>query len=317
MAVIEQNLIRDIIQLRAGCKDRIRRYFAEQNVLEVDTPLLANFSVTDPYMSSLKAVNFNESMHGYLQTSPEYAMKKLLCNGSGDIFQLDKAFRADENGRHHRTEFTMLEWYRLGWNEQKLMDEVFHLIELVCGSCERVNLSYRDVFIDYLGIDPFTIQEKELADFTINKLGDLPENMLFDNFLTLLFATQIEPQFDSDRVTFVYDFPASQAALARTQKETYGHVGKRFEAYFGGLELANGFYELTDADAQLRRFINENNIRSSLGYPEVDIDYQLIDAMKKGLPNCAGVALGFDRLLMVKIGASDIQQVLPLENLAT
>jgi len=311
----ELNQVKEILKLRATSKAEVRRYFAQHSVVEVDTPLIAEHSVTDPYMLPLKAVNHSGKTHGYLQTSPEYAMKKLLCSGSGDIYQFDKAFRADETGIHHRSEFTMLEWYRVGWNEQQLMDEVFKLIELVCGSMTKTCLSYRQVFINCLGIDPFDVTEADLADFCRQKVGELPANMLFDNYLTLLFSTQIETRFDKSQVTFIYDYPASQAALARIEATHYGEVGKRFEAFAGGLELANGFYELTDAQVQLERFEEENAIRQRLGYPLIEIDYELINLMKKGLPDCAGVAMGFDRLLMLKSGATDISQVLPLENL--
>ncbi|WP_185964509.1 EF-P lysine aminoacylase EpmA [Aliikangiella marina] len=309
------NQVSQILNLRAKTKALIRDYFLQHQVIEVDTPLLAKYSVTDPYMSQLEANNLQGKSHGFLQTSPEYSMKKLLCHGAGDIYQFDKAFRADESGEHHRTEFTMLEWYRIGWDDQQLMDEVHRIIQLCVGSIERIDISYRDAFIRYLAIDPFTIDERELAEFATKLLGELPGNMLFDNYLTLLFSTKVESQFEANKVTFVYDFPASQAALAKIVETEYGLIGKRFEAYAGGLELANGFDELTEPDTQLKRFQEENDTRRQLGYPQVEIDRQLIRAMERGLPACAGVALGFDRLLMLKWGVNDISRVLPLENL--
>jgi len=302
----------NILTVRANCFAQIRAYFAEQQVLEVDTPLLAEWSVTDPYMSAMQVSNWQEKRLGYLQTSPEYAMKKLLCHGSGDIFQLGKVFRADEKSPHHSDEFTMLEWYRLGYSESELMDEVHHLIRQISGVQQRVSYSYREVFQAFLGIDPFEILPADLAQFCQSQLGELPDRMLFDNYLTLLFATKIEPAFAADKVTFVYDFPASQASLAKTAKRSYGEVGLRFEAYAGGLELANGFNELTDANLQLARFEKDNQIRQALGYPLIEIDDELIEAMKKGLPQCAGVALGIDRLLMLLLNESDIRKVLPM-----
>ena len=302
----------NILHIRAESLKAIRDYFYQQRVLEVDTPLLSEYSVTDPYMSAMQTHNHCGNPLGYLQTSPEYAMKKLLCHGSGDIYQLGKVFRADETSPNHNNEFTMLEWYRTGFDEYQLMDEVFRIITLIIGARARQTLSYRAVFDQYLGIDPFTISYGSLATTATKLLGELPREMLFDNFLTLLFAEKIEPQFDPSSITFITDFPASQASLAQIHQTPYGEVARRFEAYSGGLELANGFYELGDAASQLSRFKADNQIRATLGYPQITIDSDLIRALQKGLPACAGVALGVDRLLMLKIGATAIQQVLPM-----
>ena len=302
----------NVLRVRAQALRCLREYFDRNSTIEVDTPILSPFSVTDPYMSALSVQNPGGQAQGFLQTSPEYAMKRLLCAGSSDIYQLGKVFRADENSPQHNDEFTMLEWYRVGYDEHQLMDEVYQIITLVGGEKERCDLSYRDAFKVHLGIDPFTISLTELDFFARQRLGDLPQNMLFDNYLTLLFATQIESQFESDKVTFVFDFPASQASLAQTTEREYGKVARRFEAYCGGLELANGFYELTDAKQQLERFKEDNVTRKSFGYEEVEIDFGLIQALETGLPQCSGVALGFDRLLMLKLGQKDIKQVLPM-----
>ncbi|MET1256623.1 EF-P lysine aminoacylase EpmA [Aliikangiella maris] len=304
--------VNNILLQRATALRQIRDYFKHQSVLEVDTPLLADYSVTDPYMSAMQVINPRAQSQGYLQTSPEYAMKKLLCAGSGDIFQLGKVFRADEDSPSHSNEFTMLEWYRCSFSLEALMSEVLHIIQLVVGPLAHQILSYRQAFIQYLAIDPFNLSLAELEVKANRLLGDLPQNMLFDNYLSLLFATQIEPLFPADKVTLVTDFPASQAALARKRYTRYGEVACRFEAYSGGLELANGFYELSDPNEQLLRFEQENQIRQQLGYLPMTIDFELIKALEQGLPDCCGVALGFDRLLMLKSGAKDIKQVLPM-----
>ncbi|MGX5202727.1 EF-P lysine aminoacylase EpmA [Aliikangiella sp. IMCC44632] len=301
-----------ILKQRASLLREIRSFFYQREVLEVDTPLLAATTVTDPYMSALQALNPQGKQVGYLQTSPEYAMKKLLCAGSGDIYQLSKMFRADEVSPRHNNEFTLLEWYRLGFDESQLIQEVVDLIRQTSGHKPVQLMSYRDAFVKYLNIDPFNITYDDLCRFSRECLGELPSDLLFDNYLTLLFATQVETQFDHHEITVVFDFPASQAALAKTATTHYGLVGKRFEVYCGGLELANGFYELTDPQEQLARFVDDNKIRAQLGYPEQKIDMALIEAMQSGLPACAGVALGVDRLLMLKLDISDIQAVLPM-----
>ncbi len=311
-----------VLKERALVLRLIREYFHQQRVMEVDTPLLNSYTVTDPYMTALRVENYRAEEQvidnadfvegGYLQTSPEYAMKKLLCSGSGDIYQLNKAFRADEKGVNHRSEFTMLEWYRLGFDDIRLMQEVIYIVQRVTG-IQRVRvMSYRDAFLSLLQCDPYALSLDELKTKSCELVGELPENMLFDNYLTLLFATQIEPQFNPDEITMIYDFPASQAALARVEETSYGKVAKRFEAYAGGLELANGFYELQDAEVQLARFQEDNQTRQTLGYPEIPIDMSLIKALQQGLPDCAGVAVGVDRLLMLRLGKTDIAEVLPM-----
>ncbi|WP_246119322.1 EF-P lysine aminoacylase EpmA [Aliikangiella coralliicola] len=300
-----------VLQIRAQVFRSIREYFHDTNALEVDTSLLREFSVTDPYMSAMVALSPAGKKLGYLQTSPEYAMKKLLCHGSGDIYQLGKVFRSEEEGLHHSSEFTMLEWYRVGFNHRQLMDEVFQIIQLICGDLPRQDMSYRDAFLKYADIDPFDMTVEELSLFAESKLGKLPDNMLYDNYLTLLFSQLVESQFTSNEVTFIYDFPASQASLARTAERDYGTIGCRFEAYLGGLELANGFWELIEPIEQLARFHNDNSIRNQLGYPKIEIDDTFISALQKGLPDCAGVALGIDRLIMAKLGENNIRRVLP------
>jgi len=304
------NEIQGKIQSRNNLFRQIREFFHHRNVLEVDTPLLRDFSVTDPYMSALSVLSPSGKQQGYLQTSPEYAMKKLLCAGSGDIYQLSKMFRADERGNQHAVEFTMLEWYRLGFDHFQLMQEVCDFIQEILGKKESVIVSYRDLFIAVLAIDPFDISLTNLSKKARSILGELPDNLLFDNYLTLLFSEKIEASFSPHVLTLVHGYPESQASLAKTRTENNRITADRFEVYLGGLELANGFNELMDADLQKRRFEEDNLIRSKLGVQPIAIDAGFLRSLKDGLPDCAGVALGVDRLLMLVNQVDDINQVI-------
>ncbi len=288
----------------------IRDFFQAQNVLEVDTSLLRDFSVTDPYMSAFSVRSPSGQHQGYLQTSPEYAMKKLICGGSGDIYQMSKMFRADEKGQIHSSEFTMLEWYRMGYDHFELMQNVCQLLEKIVGKREINIITYRDAFLSILKIDPFSISLDALRKISISLLGDIPQNLLFDNYLSLLFSEKIETSFASDHITIVHGFPASQASLAKITTENGITTANRFEVYLQGMELANGFNELTNAIQQRQRFEQDNQIRTTLGLKEIAIDEEFISALESGLPVCAGVALGVDRLLMIKLGKSDISDVL-------
>ena len=302
--------IRNKIKQRQLLFNEIRSYFHQKDILEVDTPLIRNYSVTDPYMSAFQVINSKGHQQGYLQTSPEYAMKELLSQGSGDIFQLSKMFRADEKSDIHSSEFTMLEWYRIGFDHLNLIEEVCDFIQQIIGTKKAKVFSYREVFVEHLSIDPFKISLQDLKKRTEELIGDLPQGLLFDNYLTLLFSDKIEPNFNPKVITVVKDYPASQASLAKTQKDNGFEMANRFEVYCGGMELANGFNELTDPTIQLERFEEDNRIRKHLGYPKIEIDNQFINALQRGLPECAGVALGVDRLLMIKLGKKDISEVI-------
>jgi elongation factor P--(R)-beta-lysine ligase len=305
-----QTNIKPLLQERANCLKMIRGFFDKNKVMEVDTRLLDTFSVTDPYMTALSLEVRKQKL--FLQTSPEFAMKRLLSQGSDDIYQLGKAFRAEEKGQYHDIEFTMLEWYRVGFSLKELMSEVYQLIVMILGEKEKETLSYQQVFIEILKIDPFSISTKELEVLVRQEIGDIPNDLLRDNYLTLLFSEVIEPALSVDKITFIYNYPESQASLARVKIENGNLVAERFEVYSGGVELANGFYELTDPQEQLKRFEQDNKIRRKLKYNQIDIDHRLIDALKIGIPECSGVALGFDRLLMLKLELDSISQVLPL-----
>jgi lysyl-tRNA synthetase class 2 len=300
-------MMRDKIIARAKMLDTIRAFFSTRGVMEVETPLLCSFSVTDIHMDSFRVDD------RFLQTSPEYAMKRLLAENSGPIFQMCKSFRRDEAGKKHNPEFSMLEWYRPGFNHHQLMDEVNALFieTLACG--EALRLSYQDIFKTHLLFDPFEENTEKLREMVSDKNFVSPPlipNLSREDLLDLLFTHFIEPFLGLENSpVFVYDFPVEQAALAKIRHD-HPPVGERFEVYMNGVELANGFHELTNAQEQLQRFSNDQKKRAAENKFIPDIDHYFIEALKKGLPDCSGVALGLDRLLMLKMGTHNIKDVL-------
>jgi lysyl-tRNA synthetase class 2 len=307
----------DTLRQRAAMLRAVRAFFAARGVLEVETPALSSAGVTDPAIESIVAtVRSMGAAPQYLQTSPEFAMKRLLAVGSGDIFQLCRVFRDDELGRWHQPEFTMLEWYRVGWDEQRLMTEVVELIETALASVDTgpprerrrvARLSYAEAVEAALGAGP-AAPTTELAAALEKKGVDVPRGLSHDAVLDLAFGTVVLASFDAAAVTCVYDYPASQAALARV-KATSPPVAARFEVFCGGLELANGFHELADADEQRRRFVKDVERRRAAGRGAPPLDEDLLLALP-GLPDCAGVALGFDRLVALAAGHDNVAAAL-------
>lgn len=275
--------------------------------MEVETPIISRAGNTDPEIQSIRTDG-----DGYLRTSPEFPLKRLLATGLGDVFELGRVFRAGEAGRNHNPEFTMLEWYRTGFDYHRLMDEVAALV-LHCGQGKfdqwpQQKLSYRTLFQQYLSLDPFTADTDELA--SVAKDHGVSDIELDRNqWLDLLISHFIQPELPDNGLTFVYDFPADQAALAIIRQDTTP-VAERFELYLGHTELANGYQELTGVVEQKRRFEHENTQRKNRGEPIYALDEHLLAAMKHGLPECAGVALGVDRLLMAICGADSLEQVI-------
>ena len=297
----------DIIRERARVYRQIRAFFNTRGCMEVDTPLLMPTTNTDANIASSEVVCGNRRL--YLQTSPEYAMKRLLAAGSGSIFQIGHAFRDGERGRLHNPEFSLLEWYRSGYDYWRLMDEMELLItSLSLRHCEFTRISYRELFKQAIDIDVDDIELKDLRA-TCDRLvpGSEPEELGFDQCLDLLLGMAIAPTLKGYR--FVYDYPVSQAALARVSPHD-SSVAERFELFFDGIELANGFSELTDAAQQRARFEADNEQRARRGLPLYEIDENLLAALESGLEDCAGVALGLDRLLMVLLDLDSIDQVL-------
>jgi lysyl-tRNA synthetase class 2 len=308
----------DALRLRARLNMEIRAFFAARGVLEVETPVLSQAGNTDPNIASFR-LEFCGRTDGaprtrWLRTSPEYPLKRLLAAGIGDCYELGRVFRDGEAGGRHNPEFTMLEWYRVGWDHLRLAGEATELVGMalaLVGREARVErIAYRELYRRELGIDPFTDDDIRLRE----ALGDVridPEGLGRDDWLDLLMTHQLQPRFEADRLLVVHDYPASQCALARLRDDGDGMpVAERFELYLGPLELANGYHELTDATEQSQRFGRDLERRAVRGAPQPPADARLLAALAHGLPACAGVALGVDRLLMAMLGDDRIGDVL-------
>ena len=300
----------------------IRAFFDVRNVIEVETPLLSRYSSTDPHLNSLQS-SFRGRCY-YLNTSPEYAMKRLLAGWQQAIFQIGKAFRDDVLDVTHNMEFTLLEWYRPGFEMSQLMDELTLLIDDlwqtlaaddVATGIRFERLSYQQAFENSTGLNPHQISSEQCYQYANDNDVEIPqglsENDDVNEWLDWLLTQVVVLDFCRDGFTFLYDYPAAQCSLAKIKMDAQQQaVAKRFELFFGELELANGFCELTDAQQQLLRFQQENEKRQNAGKQKAIIDEHLIAALKHGLPDCSGVAVGLDRLLMVLLDVAHIEQVL-------
>ena len=297
------------LRLRAELLAEIRRFCAERGLLEVETPALSTAGVPDLALEQMtvQAAGLGNELY-YLQTSPEYAMKRLLAAGSGDIYQICRVFRDGELGRWHEPEFTLLEWYRLGWDEDRLMAEVESLLVALLQPHRRlaptVRMSYQDAFRDFLRVEPLAA-DAELRAALAREAIDIPADTGGDSLLDLALSHAIVPRLDPHAISFIYDFPASQAALARIKPQE-PPVAARFEAFSGGIELANGFGELTDATEQRLRFDTALALRHRDGRHGPPSDERFLEALHHGLPPCAGVAVGVDRLVALAAGLTDI-----------
>ena len=306
---------RSSLQLRARLNAMVRQFFAERGVLEVETPILSAAGNTDPNIESFTAAFSGHVDAGprerWLRTSPEYPLKRLLAAGVGDCYELGRVFRNGEAGGRHNPEFTMLEWYRVGWDHRQLMEETIALVEaalaLVGRRAEVVVESYRQLFLDELGLDPIHAPvdalRAQLAEYGIG-----PDGLGRDDWLDLLITHKLQPAFPRDRITVVHDYPASQCALARVRPGD-PPMAERFELFLGRYELANGYHELNDGAEQRRRFERDNAVRRERGLREVPMDEHLL-AVLDAMPDCAGVALGMERLLMCLAGTDAIADVL-------
>ena len=310
---------REMLHLRAALLERVRAFFARRGVLEVDTPIVVNSPVTDVHIHSAR-VTLEASAPGsatpppyFLHTSPEYAMKRLLAAGVGDIYQICHVVRALERGRLHNAEFTLIEWYRVGFSLDALMSEVEALMRELLGARGAprgsVRVSYREAFLQELALDPFSAPHEVLLDHA-RQAGFAGPTGDRDELLELLMGTVVGPRLGQDALTFVHGYPASQAALARLDPHD-ARAAQRFELYCDGIELANGFHELTSPSEQRIRFERDIAERRRVGLPDAAIDERLLAALDAGLPDCCGVALGFDRALMIAAGAERIDAVLP------
>jgi lysyl-tRNA synthetase class 2 len=303
---------RHAIESRAQILATIRNFMQERGVLEVETPILSRAGNSDPNIGSLATDSVRKR---YLRTSPEYALKRLLASGHRHIYELGRVFRAGEQGRHHNPEFTMLEWYRSGMDYLELADEVVDLIRAcsagMCDGWEAHRRGYRELFMERIGLDPYLCSETELAQCAAERgiaTGPLDQSQWLD----LLFAEVVQPGLPGEAFTIVHDFLPEQAALARIRPDD-PPVAERFEVFMGQMELANGYQELTDPNEQLRRFERENRIRERRGEETVPIDTRLIAALHHGLPECSGVALGIDRMLMSILKLERIGAVLAFD----
>jgi elongation factor P--(R)-beta-lysine ligase len=310
---------------RAGFLRRLRGHFQAENVLEVETPVLSRGISLDCHIDVF-STRFHPLGHAragsapgaatgeaeyFLQTSPEPHMKRLLCRGFPDIYQIGKAFRNGEKGMHHNPEFTMLEWYRKGFSLESLIREVESVCRLAVGDMPAVHLTYREAYLDKVGADPLELDLDALLDLPA-LAGLLPSREAFptkSDALDFIMSQVVESGFPKDRLTFVTEFPSEQAAQARVL-ERDPRVAHRFEVYGGGMELGNGYLELTDPDEYERRFDLENVKRRSRGKPELPKDGSLLADLRLGLPPCAGVAIGLDRLVQLALGRTDIRGVM-------
>ena len=312
----------ELIRARADLLAKIRNFFRNKGVMEVETPICSRYANTDPsiesFLTHYTGPGAPSGLPLYLHTSPEFPMKRLLAAGSGPIYQICKVFRNGESGRLHNPEFSMLEWYRPGLDHQQLMTEVAELVNgLLPEPCPVHLMSYAEVFEQWLNIDPHEASIVELQNCAI-KNGIESANRLemkdSDSWLDLLLTHIIEPELGKASLFFLYDYPVSQASLAKVREGTPA-VAERFELYMDGVELANGFHELTDPDIQRARFEAELVQRSVMDQATVPIDRALLAALTSGMPDCAGVALGVDRLLMIISSIKQIGQTLsfPIE----
>lgn len=290
------------IRLRAGVVAGIRGFFEQRGVVEVHTPLITDYGVTDLHVENLTLADGR-----FLRTSPEYAHKRLLAAGAGDLYELGPVFRAGEHGRLHREEFLLLEWYRLDWHWPALADEVLELVRRLTPerNWRRESIAWNTLLHTHTGID---LESASDAELRVAAPG-APENLARPELLDWLFATRLQPALPADQLTIVHDFPACQAALARL-KPGQPQWAERFEVFAGPVELANGYRELTDPDEQRARFEADNRRRRAAGRAPMPADPELIAALEAGLPECSGAALGVERLIMIKLATPGIAETL-------
>ncbi|WP_426369618.1 elongation factor P--(R)-beta-lysine ligase [Pseudocolwellia sp. HL-MZ7] len=304
---------------KAYILNQIRQFFYDLDVIEVETPLLGRSTVTDVHLEAfnthfnyLPDSSINNADTLYLQTSPEFCMKRLLASGYQSIYQISKAFRHEAKGHIHNPEFTILEWYRIGFQQDDLILEVSDLIQAILKCDMPKVITYQNLFLEHLNIDALDTSVEELKDVISNhnKMSDwLKDESSIDTLLQFILSELIEPNVGIDTPIFIRDFPINQASLAKMNMSDE-RVADRFECYFKGIELVNGFCELTDAIVQVERFNKDNLERKQLGLEEKVIDRRFIQALESGLPSCSGVALGIDRLLMLALNKQDIEEVI-------
>ncbi len=309
----------EILKQRTQLIQQIRHFFTARHILEVETPSLSRAATPDPallsFQTTFEAGSEASRQALYLQTSPEFFMKRMVAAGYGAIYQIAKVFRNAESGRRHNPEFTLLEWYRPGLSLQQLMDEVEALVTELFAHCSVVvesarRVTYRQLFLDVVGIDPLTATTEDWQACLDRHHVHLAveQRLSASAYCDLLLSHVIEPAMPAG-LCFVYDYPADQASLASVRQDD-PPVAERFELFYNGMELANGFHELADAVEQRQRFVAENTQRQQQGFSAVPLDERFLEALKSGLPDCSGVAMGLDRLMMVLLGCDSIDDVI-------
>ncbi|MDF1628190.1 MAG: EF-P lysine aminoacylase EpmA [Alcanivoracaceae bacterium] len=295
---------REALAARASLLAYVRAFFAERDILEVETPCLARHGVTDLHIQCIEVPDY-----GFLQSSPEYHMKRLLAAGSGAIWQISRVFRHGEAGHRHNPEFSLLEWYRPGFSLDQLIDECAALLSPLLKPVAVTRYHFRDIFHQHTGLDPLIASASELTQRA--KHNCAPDGLDKPALVDWLMATVVEPALAKDQLVVIDDFPGWAAALARKHQDHDGEwVAQRFEIYFAGYELANGYHELTDAAEQAARFQQDRQLRQQHGQRDMAADPHLLAALQHGLPDCSGVAMGLDRVLMAQLGVGDIRELL-------
>jgi len=299
-----------MLQQRAAIYAAIRRFFAAREVLEIDTPVMLGHAVTDVHIDCIAVADDSASTAAYLRSSPEFASKRLLAAGCGDCYELGPVFRAGEAGRWHNPEFTMLEWYRIGWGRQQLAQECIELLYELQADFRHWPVracSYSELCREQLGCDLISADDNTLQQLALDCGLSAADNWLRTQLLDYLFSHAVQTRLPAEQITVVDEFPPEQAALAELCRNTAGElVASRFELYLGSVEIANAYQELTDAEELAARFASDNRLRAALGKASIEPDQRLLAAMRHGLPACAGVALGVDRLLAVMQDARDL-----------
>lgn len=307
---------KEVVKLRHESLFKARRFFQERSVLEVDPPLLSQAASIDTHIDLFSTTPSVAWPRRFLFSSPEYAMKRLLSQGSGDIYYLNHVYRDEPQGRFHSPEFLMAEWYRIGYTFQQMIEETADFARLFLGDVPLTIITYRKAFQTVCGFDPLRITHKDLVEEAkkVPSLAHLTlEDSSIDDLLTFILSEKIEPTFIPDRLTALVHYPASQAALSETETYDDGSiVGQRFELFFNRLELANGYCELKDASEQQRRLIEQQEHRKKLGKDQLPIDLYFLNALKKGLPACCGVAVGVDRLILLQAKVNSIADIMPI-----
>lgn len=308
-----------VLRDRAEILKKARAFFSERGLLEVDCPIISSSASVDAHIDLIPAIDAQGQMR-YLHSSPEYGMKRLLANGIGDCYQLSHVFRQGEYGRRHNPEFMMAEWYRVGFSFEELIEETLEFMRLFIGSLPHEMISYRDALLKYAGFDYVHITNEQLIQYLQSHgIQIYPEALEEgkDGLLNIVLGTMVEPQLGLGKLCALSHYPSTQAALAKTLQRGDEKVAERFEIYYQGVELANGYHELADPVEQEQRLVEANAARRHLGKDSLPIDYKFLEALKKGLPDCCGVAVGFDRLMMLRHQAPCISDVIPFDwNLA-